>query len=169
MMAQETIDLVHAFYEDDEYSRQLPWKKDYVSIQKGVHKQKRLVLHNFHELFVAFKERNLDVKIGFSKFCTLRPKWCAISGSSGAHLVCVCTTQQNTILLVDNLNWEVTYKNLVNKVVCDPSNCEFMMHRCTNCPGTNTLRKFLKEELSGIDPDLQFCTHNGKLQTELLW
>ena len=39
-MAQETIDLVHAFYEDDEYSRQLPRKKDYVSIQKGVHKQK---------------------------------------------------------------------------------------------------------------------------------
>ena len=40
-IAQETIDLVHAFY--DEYGRQLPGKKDYVSIQKGVHKQKRLV------------------------------------------------------------------------------------------------------------------------------
>ena len=39
-MTQEAIDLVHAFYEDDEYSRQLPRKKDYVSIQKGVHKQK---------------------------------------------------------------------------------------------------------------------------------
>ena len=30
-IAQEIIDLVHAFYEDDEYSRQLPRKKDYVS------------------------------------------------------------------------------------------------------------------------------------------
>ena len=30
-MAQETIDLVQAFYKDDEYSRQLPGKKDYVS------------------------------------------------------------------------------------------------------------------------------------------
>ena len=37
-MAEETIDLVNAFYEDDEYSRQLPWEKAYVSIQKGVHK-----------------------------------------------------------------------------------------------------------------------------------
>ena len=54
-MAQETIDLVHAFYEDDEYSRQLPGKKDYVSIQKCVHKQKHLVLCNLHKLFVAFK------------------------------------------------------------------------------------------------------------------
>ena len=149
---KETIDLVHAFFDDDEYSRQLPMKKDYVRIQKGVHKQKRLVLCNLHELFVAFRERNTDVKIGFSKFCTVCPKWCVIAGSSGTHSLCVCTTHQNTILLVDVLNWEVTYKDLVNKVVCDPSNCECMMH----CPGTNTSPKFLKEELSDIDPDFQF-------------
>ena len=79
-MAQETTDLVHAFYEEDEYSRQLPRKKDYVSVQKGVHKQKQLVLCNFHELFDAFKERNTDVKIGFSKFCILRSKWCVTAG-----------------------------------------------------------------------------------------
>ena len=35
-MAQETK--VHAFYKDDEYRRQHPRKKHYVSIQKGVHK-----------------------------------------------------------------------------------------------------------------------------------
>ena len=155
-MAQETIDLVHAFYEGDEYSRQLPRKKDYVSIQKGVHKQKQLVLCNLHELFVALKERNPDVKIEFSKFCTLPPKWCAIAGSSGTHSVCVCTTHQNTILFVDGLNWEVTYKDIVNKVVCDPSNCECIMHCCTNCPVTNALHKFLEEELTDIDPDFQF-------------
>ena len=106
-MAQETIDLVHAFYEDDEYSRQLPRKKDYVSIQKGVHKQKWLVLCNLHELFVAFKERNPDVKIGFSKFCTLHSKWCIIADSSGIHSVFVCATHRNTILLVETVNWEV--------------------------------------------------------------
>ena len=152
-MAQETIDLVYAFYEDDENSRQLTRKIDYARIQKGVHKQKRLVLCNLHELFVAFNERNPDVKIRFSKFCTLHHKWCVIAGSSGTHSVCVCTTHQNTILLVDTLNQEVTYKDLVNKVVCDPSNRECMMH-C--CPGPNTLHKFLKEKLSDIDPDFQF-------------
>ena len=52
-MAQEIIDLVHAFYDDDEYSRQLPRKKDYESIQKGVHKQKQLVMCNLHEFFGA--------------------------------------------------------------------------------------------------------------------
>ena len=79
--------------------------------------------------------------------------------------VCVSTTHQNTILLVDALKWEVTYKDLVNKVVCDPSNCECMMHRCANCPGKNALRKLLEEELSDIDLIFSFTTHSGKLQT----
>ena len=68
------------------------------------------------------------------------------AGLSGTHSVCVCTTHQNTILLVDALNWEVTYKELVTKVVCDPSNGKCMMHRCNNCPGTNALRKLLEQE-----------------------
>ena len=45
-----------------------------VSIQKAVYKQKRLVQCNLHQLFVALKERNSDVKIGFSKFSTVCPK-----------------------------------------------------------------------------------------------
>ena len=79
------------------------------------------------------------------------------------NLVCVCTTHQNTILLIDALNWEVTYKDLVSKVVLDPSNRECMIHCCTNCPGTKALCKFLEEELSDIDPDFQF--HYSQWQT----
>ena len=37
-MAQETTDLVHASCEDDEFNRQLPWEKDYVSMQESIHK-----------------------------------------------------------------------------------------------------------------------------------
>ena len=54
-------------------------------------------------------------------------------------------------------------QDLVNKVLCDPSNRECMMHRWTNCSGTNALRKFLEEELSDIDPDFQF--HYSQWQT----
>ena len=95
------------------------------------------------------------MKVGFSKFCTLCLKWRIIVGSSGTNSVSVFTTHQNIILLVDALNWEVTYKDLV-KVVRDPSNREFMMHCCTSCPGINALCKFLEEEHSEIDPDFQF-------------
>ena len=47
--------------------------------------------------------------------------------------------------------------------MCDPPNRECMVHRCTNCPGTNTLCKFLEEEHSDIDPDFQF--HYSQWQT----
>ena len=57
----------------------------------------------------------------------------------------------------DALNWEVTYKDLVNKVMCDPSNCECMMHHCTYCPGTNALRKFLEDELSSAQCHYSQC------------
>ena len=36
----ETLYLVTNVYEDDNFSRQVPEKKDYVSVSKGVHKQK---------------------------------------------------------------------------------------------------------------------------------
>ena len=47
--------------------------------------------------------------------------------------------------------------------MCDSSNPECMMHRCTNCVEKNALRKFLGEELSDIDPDFRF--HYSKWQT----
>ena len=70
-MSQETKFSVLNFYEDDEYSRLLPGKKDYISISKNVHKQKRLILSTIHERYCAFKEKNSNSKIGFSKFCEL--------------------------------------------------------------------------------------------------
>ena len=155
-ISQETIDLVQAFYQDDEFSRQLPGKKDCVSIRKKEYKQKRLVLCNLHELYVAFKEKYQDIKIGFSKFCSLRPKWCVIAGSTGTHSVCVCSIHQNAVLLVDAIDWDVSYKDLIQKVVCDPLNKECMMHRCSNCPGTAALLDFLDEELREFDLNDQF-------------
>ena len=145
-MAQETIDFIHAFCEDDEYSRQLPGKEDYVSIEKGVHKQKGLVCV-------------------ISMNCLLHLKK---QGSSGRHSVCVCTTHQNTILLVDALNWEVKHKDLVNKVVCDPANCECMMHHCTVQKETH-YTNFWKMSSVTLILIFNFTTINDKLQRELPW
>ena len=128
VISQNTIDLVLSMYEDDEFSCQMPGKKDYVSIAKGVHKQKRLVLCNQREMYAAFKEKYPNVKLGFSKFCTFRPKWCVLAGSSGTHSVCVCSIHQNAILLVDAIYWDITYKDLISKIVCDSTRKECMMH-----------------------------------------
>ena len=105
-------------------------KKDCVSVIKGVHKQK---LCNLQELYTTFKEKLLNVNIGFSKFCTLRPKWCVLAGSKMTHSVCVCSAHQNFVLLVDAMDWDLTYKDLITKIVSNPESNKCMMHRCESC------------------------------------
>ena len=108
--------LVKEFYCDDENSRLLPGKKDYVSIGRNHHMQTRLILSNLKELYSSFKEKNPAVKIGFSKFCMPRPKWCITIGASGTHSVCVCTSHQNVILLLNAVKIDKTYE-LIEMIV----------------------------------------------------
>ena len=65
------------------------------------------------ELYTAFKEKHPTVNIEFSKFCALRPKWCVLDGSKMTHSVCVCSAHQNIVLLVDAMDWGLTYKDLI--------------------------------------------------------
>ena len=107
-------------------------------------------------MFAAFEEKYPAVKIGFSKFYSLRPKWCILAVSSGTHSVCVCSTHQNATLLVDAIDWECTYKDLIEKLVCDTDNRMCMMHHCESCPVSAALEKFLDDELSHLDIDSEF-------------
>ena len=86
-ISNETEELVRNFYCDDEFSRQMPGKKDFLSVSRNLHMQKRLLLCGLKELYSSFKQKFPDVKVGFSKFCSLRPKWCVLVGSSGTHSV----------------------------------------------------------------------------------
>ena len=85
-------------------------------MSKGRHKQKLCNLQkclNLQELYTAFKEKHPTVNIEFSKFCALRPKWCVLDGSKMTHFVCVCSADQNIVLLVDAMDWGLTYKDLI--------------------------------------------------------
>ena len=76
--------------------------KDFVSVTKDSVKskhQKRLLLLNIKQLFLEFKKECPTVKIGFSKFCELRPKWVETVNHSMSS-VCVCQYHQNVKLLV---------------------------------------------------------------------
>ena len=46
-------------------------------------------IFNLQVLDTAFKEKHPNVKTGFSKFCTLRPKWGVMAGSKMTHSVFV--------------------------------------------------------------------------------
>ena len=54
------------------------------------------------------------------------------------------------------MSWCISFKDLTKKVVCDPVNKEFMMHRCNNCPGTDALLEFLDKKLGKFDADEHF-------------
>ena len=108
-----TAEKVQFFYEDDAHSRLMPGRKDFVTIKKNVHKQKRFLLCNLHELYVLFKEQNPVLKIGFFKFCSPRPKWCVTVGSTDTQSVCVYTIHQNATVLVNATKTGHTNKRLM--------------------------------------------------------
>ena len=49
--------------EDDAHSRLMPGRTVFVTIKKNVHKQKRFLLCNLHELYGLFKDQNPVLKI----------------------------------------------------------------------------------------------------------
>ena len=129
----------------------MPEKKDYVSISKGVHKQNFSTcqsLCNLQESYNTFKEKRPNVNIWFSKFYVLRPKSCVVAGSKISHSVCVCSAHQNVVLLLDTLEWNLTYKDLIKKMVYNLARNKWIMHWCESCHGTATLKEFLGQELN---------------------
>lgn len=62
--------------------------------------RKRLLLGPLRELYAIFKEKHPSLKVGFSKFATLRPSECVFVRSAGTHTVCVCTYHQNVKLAI---------------------------------------------------------------------
>lgn len=117
----------------------MPGKKDFISIRedgKRIHLQKRLVLSNLKEIYVAFKQKFPDCKVGFSKFAELRPKQCILAGASGTHTVCVCTIHQNVKLMMNVINLPniPTYQHCLARIICNPP------RECTECPGIEKLK-----------------------------
>ena len=175
VLPDDVIESVRKFFEDDEISRMCPGQKEFLSIRidgERVHKQKRLLLLNLKEMHVEFKKRTA-MKVGLSKFCSLRPPWCITVDSSGAHAICVCETHQNLKLAVAALPVRTDYKDLLLKVVCSTENRECMLHRCSICPGIDELKSFLEQLFDEADMDLDDIinykrwTHDGqsKLQS----
>ena len=96
----EMEQLVTNFYEQDDISRQMPGKKDYVTvIENGVKtqqkkkkkKKKKILLMNVSEAYQLFKQDHPSIKVGKSTFASLHPK----------H-VCICSDRDHTASLACN-------------------------------------------------------------------
>lgn len=159
LLSQETTDLVKEFYCNDETSRLMPGKKDFVSVGKDgdgkpIHIQKRLILGNLREVYQLFKSTHPEIQIGFSKFADLRPKNCIIAGASGTHSVCVCTIHQNTKLMIAGSNMHKitlpgtehplkTFKDCTSKILCNVPNKTCFLNQCDNCPSIDSFKNDL--------------------------
>lgn len=158
-LSEEEEQLIVNFFELEENSRILPGKKDCVSVivnGKKVQKQKRLVLCNLKEIYLHFKNTHPNVKVGISKFCSLRPKWCKLAGSAGTHSVCVCIYHQNIKLMLQGANMNVDYKDLLSLVACDVENYDCMLGNCEDCDSVEILKGMLEEELSEVEDEISY-------------
>lgn len=152
-LSLETIELVKNFYQSEEQCRILPGMKDVVSVGKKVYERKRLILCNLRELYSNFKTEHPNLKIGISKFCALRPKWCVLAGASGTHLVCVCTIHQNVILMTHGAGIKEDYKELILHMVCEEASRECMLRHCDKCPSKEKLIEFLELKFEDCDAE----------------
>lgn len=102
------------------------------------------MLENLKELYLHFKETNLNLKIGFSKFAELKPKWCILAGPGNPHTVCVCIKHENKKLMTKLITPNISLKDLLSLGVCNVENENCMLSHCENCPGFTDISEIIK-------------------------
>ena len=128
-------------------------------MSKGVYNQKLCNLQNslwLARIVFCFQRKTPKCKYWVLKVLRLEPKWCVLAGSKMIHSVCFCSAHQNVVLLVDAMAWDLTYKNLIKKIVYNTDSNKCIMHRCESCPSTATLKEFLGQELNEHEDDEKF-------------
>ncbi|GBM81442.1 hypothetical protein AVEN_258135-1 [Araneus ventricosus] len=119
----------------------MPGAKDRVSVKENEYKQKCP-----------------EIKIVFSTFCCLCPKWCILAGAPGTHAVCLCVIHQNVYLLASvlNLHHKEAIHQLIDKIVCSRDNRAFMLHCYTDCPNNSeSLKNYLSDLLKDYDEEVE--------------
>ena len=148
-IAKSTVDSVQEFYCQDSISRQAPGCRDFVIIKENGKKsklQKKHLMWSLKETFGLFQKENPHVQIGFSKFCSLRPKNVLLQAAMPRQ-VCLCQYHDNVKLLCDCLSKEIesfpSYSGtFVDLFVCDSTKEECMMNKCNKCPAwLDTVKK----------------------------
>lgn len=170
---EKTVKCVKEFYSSDEISRVCPGKRDYVTVDENnikIAKQRRLILMNLKEAYAVFKEQHINLKVGFSKFASLRPPECILAlDTAGTHSVCVCMYHQNVKLIFESMKRIFgvdSYRVLFKRMMCAEPSDECFLNECEQCPGVKEMEKYLCEIMTAIEIESvtfkQWITQNGK-------
>jgi hypothetical protein len=153
-LSEVDVSTIIKFYEEN--SKTIPGMKDVIMINKEgerIPKSKMLIMDSIKELFFRLKEEYPTLKIGLSKFYSLRPRWCISSDATNTLNVCVCIHHQNPKLMLAALDPSIKYREMLAMLVCslDNESCmyyqNFPSHRCTDCPDPSVLSEFLRSKL----------------------
>ena len=137
---KECDSIVKHFLLREDISWMAPGKNDYVIVKdkegNKQKEQKRFLLFTLKEAYALFKSE-FDVKIGLSKFCSLRPEIVKLQTDIPLN-VCVCRYHANIDFIVDSIfklhhTFPKCYKELLNICCCDINNEQCMMGDCEKC------------------------------------
>lgn len=133
-LPQDTLDRAVSFYNEEIISRAMPGMKDNLSVVVDgtkIRKVKRLLLANLryvHKLYIE-EHRNTN-PVGFSKFCSLRPKEVVLANSKGVHNVCVCIYHGNVKLMLEAIRLDTSFRgSLMDTLVCENYENEVRVRR----------------------------------------
>ena len=160
ILSQQTSEMIRNFYLSDDISRVMPGQKDVVSVlgadEKRLHVQKQLLLCNLKEAYAEWKNRHPGIKVGFSRFASLRPRECIIAGAGGTHSVCVCTIHQNVKLMMMGSKLSSLsggklghYSDCLSRLQCNPPSLRCIYGDCKKCPGVEPFCEELQAILDG--------------------
>ena len=167
VLSEEKIKLIEEFFSRDDISRQMPGKKDCISIRVNGEKkllQKRLILFSLREAYALFKTSGANFTVSFSKFCTLRPRYVILPGAPGTHCTCVCTYHQNVSLMLENsglstsnifetANGSICYKHFLAETMCNPPREQCWLNKCEECPGSQKVEEKIMDYFVSQDID----------------
>ncbi|KAK3924629.1 Spike glycoprotein [Frankliniella fusca] len=172
-VAQVVVDTILKFYEEDETCVYIyPDKNKFLNVKingQKVQKQKRLLLGNLRELYLAFKKQNPEYTISFAKFAELRPKYCLLAGAPGTHTQCVCEPHKNIELMFNAAMLRKStqddelplkgYQELLKIIRCSDYNFSCVSGKCKSCPVLGPLQEIL--ELTLDIEELDIVTFNS--------
>ena len=140
-LPETTKAFVEKFFLLDSVSRQAPGIRDYVIVRfhgKKAKLQKRHMLWSLKETYSLFTQEHPNVKISFSKFCSLRPPNVLLSKMMPRN-VCLCQQHDNFKLLCEVIHkvvpeFPLYSRESLNTFVCNSEDEKCMTGRCKKCP-----------------------------------
>lgn len=133
------------YYTKDELgcSRQSPNRKDVVSVVINGTREyvsKRFMTRSIRETYNVYKEAHPGVRMGLSKFYSLRPKWVLYAPQ---HEVCVCVYCANAELSVLALQNATGVERRIDSFkalcLCSTPSMQCFLGDCRQCPMTDNL------------------------------